>query len=77
MLQRMYTRHLEQQKEFSVKRVDYSDGDVVGYKSMELMVDSVGAYGWLKYEKGAHRLVRLSPFNANNKRQTTFAGVGT
>jgi len=57
------------------KVVDESSGDVVGYKSIELQIDGSNAYGWFKGEKGAHRLVRLSPFNANNKRQTTFAGV--
>lgn len=50
-------------------------GDVVGYKSVELTINGENAYGWLRGEKGAHRLVRMSPFNANNKRQTTFAGV--
>jgi peptide chain release factor 2 len=52
---------------------------VVGYKSVELSIEcgegGMNPYGWFKGEKGAHRLVRLSPFNANNKRQTTFAGV--
>jgi peptide chain release factor 2 len=50
-------------------------GDVVGYKSVEILIEGANAYGWFRGEKGAHRLVRLSPFNANNKRQTTFAGV--
>merc|ERR1712238_618530 len=62
---------------------DEQQGDVVGYKSVEMIVSSsMGGsrmaqhpYGWFKGEKGTHRLVRLSPFNANNKRQTTFAGV--
>ena len=61
--------------DYTVKVVDESAGDVVGYKSVELLIDGPQAYGWFKGEKGAHRLVRLSPFNANNKRQTTFAGV--
>jgi peptide chain release factor 2 len=54
---------------------DKTPGDVVGYKSVEILIEGSNAYGWFRGEKGAHRLVRLSPFNANNKRQTTFAGV--
>jgi peptide chain release factor 2 len=80
-LKRMYQRHAEKMG-YSVKVEDEQSGDVVGYKSVELIVagrDGGGGgghpYGWFKGEKGAHRLVRLSPFNANNKRQTTFAGV--
>jgi peptide chain release factor 2 len=74
MLYRMYSRHASYM-DYTVRVVDESDGDVVGYKSIELFIDGPLAYGWFKGEKGAHRLVRLSPFNANNKRQTTFAGV--
>jgi len=74
MLYRMYSRHASYM-DYTVKVVDESAGDVVGYKSVELLIDGPQAYGWFKGEKGAHRLVRLSPFNANNKRQTTFAGV--
>jgi peptide chain release factor 2 len=73
-LKRMYERHAEQMG-FRVKEEDSQAGDVVGYKSVELLIEGSNAYGWLRGEKGAHRLVRLSPFNANNKRQTTFAGV--
>jgi peptide chain release factor 2 len=73
-LKRMYERHLQKMK-FTVKEEDSQPGDSVGYKSVELLVEGPNAYGWLRGEKGAHRLVRLSPFNANNKRQTTFAGV--
>ena len=73
-LKRMYERHAERMN-YKVTVEDTQAGDVVGYKSVELLVDGVNAYGWLRGEKGAHRLVRLSPFNANNKRQTTFAGV--
>jgi peptide chain release factor 2 len=73
-LKRMYQRHAEKMG-YSVKVEDEQAGDV-GYKSVELIVAGDGhPYGWFKGEKGAHRLVRLSPFNANNKRQTTFAGV--
>ncbi|KAL7432726.1 hypothetical protein ACHAXM_003237 [Skeletonema potamos] len=74
MLYRMYVRHASYM-DYTVRVVDESVGEVVGYKSIELVIDGPLAYGWFKGEKGAHRLVRLSPFNANNKRQTTFAGV--
>lgn len=74
MLYRMYTRHAAYM-DMQVTTIDESQGDVVGYKSVELLVEGTNAYGWFKGEKGAHRMVRLSPFNANNKRQTTFAGV--
>ena len=80
-LKRMYERHA-QKMGYILKIEDEQKGDVVGYKSVEMIVSSStsgdGAahpYGWFKGEKGTHRLVRLSPFNANNKRQTTFAGV--
>jgi peptide chain release factor 2 len=73
-LYRMYTRHCDKMG-FRVGVEDVQAGDVTGYKSVELIVEGDNAYGWLQGEKGAHRLVRLSPFNANNKRQTTFAGV--
>ena len=82
MLRRMYERHAEQMG-YTVQIEEEQPGDVVGYKSVELVITGGGGcgdaphhpYGWFKGEKGAHRLVRLSPFNANNKRQTTFAGV--
>jgi peptide chain release factor 2 len=73
-LYRMYVRHCDKMG-FRVLVEDVQAGDVTGYKSVELIVEGDNAYGWLQGEKGAHRLVRLSPFNANNKRQTTFAGV--
>jgi len=74
-LKRMYERHAEQMG-YTVTIEDYQEGDVVGYKSVEMLISGgENAYGWFQGEKGAHRLVRLSPFNANNKRQTTFAGV--
>jgi peptide chain release factor 2 len=75
MLTRMYTRHASLHMEMKVTILDESPGELVGYKSVELLIEGTNAYGWFKGEKGAHRLVRLSPFNANNKRQTTFAGV--
>ena len=75
MLTRMYTRHASLHMDMKVTTLEESPGEVVGYKSVELLIEGTNAYGWFKGEKGAHRLVRLSPFNANNKRQTTFAGV--
>lgn len=75
MLLRMYMRHSEKMG-YSAKIESKTPGDVVGYKAAEIMIEGGShPYGWFKNEKGAHRLVRLSPFNANNKRQTTFAGV--
>lgn len=73
-LKRMYERHAERMG-YSCHVEDMSAGDTVGLKSVELVVQGTNAYGWFKGEKGAHRLVRLSPFNAKDKRQTTFAGV--
>lgn len=74
MLLRMYTRWCEK-KGFSVETLDILDGDEAGIKSATLRVKGENAYGYLKAEKGVHRLVRISPFNANGKRQTSFAAV--
>ena len=74
MLYRMYERHARHLG-MSVRTLEESAGDVTGYKSVEMEISGPNAYGWFRAERGAHRLVRLSPFNANNKRQTTFAGV--
>lgn len=74
MLLRMYTRWGEANG-YQVKVADIQDGDEVGVKSATLEFVGEFAYGYLKSENGVHRLVRLSPFNANNKRQTTFASV--
>ncbi|MBQ5879979.1 MAG: peptide chain release factor 2, partial [Alistipes sp.] len=74
MLLRMYTRWAEAHG-YKVKTLDYQAGDEVGVKSCTLEIEGEYAYGYLKSENGVHRLVRLSPFNANNKRQTTFASV--
>lgn len=74
MLLRMYTRWCER-KGFKLKVLDYQAGDEVGVKSVTLEIDGDLAYGLLKGETGVHRLVRPSPFNAGNKRQTTFASV--
>ena len=73
-LKRMYERHC-QNMGFTCVTEDFQPGDTVGFKSVDMLITGPNAYGWLQGEKGAHRLVRLSPFNANNKRQTTFAGV--
>ncbi|MEO0536630.1 MAG: peptide chain release factor 2 [Cyanobacteria bacterium P01_A01_bin.123] len=74
MLLRMYKRWGEQNG-FKVNLVEISEGDEAGLKSATLEVDGRYAYGYLRSEKGTHRLVRISPFNANGKRQTSFAGI--
>ena len=74
MLLRMYTRWGEA-RGYKVKVLDYQAGDEVGVKSCTIEFEGDFAYGYLKSENGVHRMVRLSPFNANNKRQTTFASV--
>lgn len=73
-LKRMYERHAERMG-YRVTVEDTQAGESVGFKSVDMLIEGPNAYGWFRGEKGAHRLVRLSPFNANNKRQTTFAGV--
>ena len=74
MLYRMYTRWCER-KGYSVEVLDLLDGDEAGIKRVSFLVKGVNAYGYLKCEKGIHRLVRLSPFDANNKRHTSFASL--
>ncbi len=74
MLMRMYTRWGEAHG-YTVKVAAYQAGDEVGVKSCTLEFEGEYAYGYLRAESGVHRMVRLSPFNANNKRQTTFASV--
>lgn len=72
MLYRMYSRWAEK-KGFSVEVLDYLEGDVAGIKGVTFEVKGENAYGYLRSEKGVHRLVRISPFNAAGKRQTSFA----
>jgi len=74
MLMRMYLRWAERNN-YKVKELDFQAGDEVGVKSVTLEIDGERAYGYLKSENGVHRLVRISPFNAQGKRQTTFASV--
>lgn len=74
MLLRMYTRWGERQG-YQVSLVEISEGEEAGVKSATLELAGRYAFGYLKAEKGTHRLVRISPFNANGKRQTSFAGV--
>jgi peptide chain release factor 2 len=74
ILLRMYTRWSEKHG-YKVHLAEKSEGDEAGIKSVTLEIDGRHAYGYLKAEKGTHRLVRISPFNANGKRQTSFAGV--
>ena len=74
MLMRMYIRYAERNN-FKIKEVDYQEGDVAGIKSVTLEFDGDYAYGYLKGENGVHRLVRLSPFDSNHKRHTSFASV--
>lgn len=72
MLYRMYSRWAEK-KGFGMQVLDYLDGDITGIKTVTFEVSGENAYGYLKSEKGVHRLVRISPFNSAGKRQTSFA----
>lgn len=74
MLFRMYSRWCEKHS-YTVSVLDYLEGEEAGIKKVALLVKGFNAYGYLKCEKGVHRLVRLSPFDANNKRHTSFASV--
>jgi peptide chain release factor 2 len=74
MLMRMYMMWAEKQK-FKVKELNYQEGDVAGIKTVTLEIEGDFAFGWLKSENGVHRLVRISPFDSNAKRHTSFASV--
>ena len=74
MLVRMYTRWGERHG-FSVKMLDFLDGEEAGLKSAVLLVEGLNAYGYLRYETGVHRLVRVSPFDSSGRRHTSFASL--
>lgn len=74
MLCRMYIRYAERHG-FSVSMIDFTEGDGAGYRSVTLQIDGTYAYGYLKAENGVHRLVRISPFDANSRRHTSFCSV--
>ena len=74
MLYRMYLRWCEK-KGYKIELLDYQDGEEAGIKSASIRVKGTNAYGYLKNEKGVHRLVRLSPFDSNNRRHTSFASI--
>ena len=74
MLFRMYTRWISK-KGYKCQVIDYQDGDEAGIKGATLHVSGTNCYGFMKVESGVHRLVRISPFNAGGKRQTSFAAV--
>ena len=74
MLFRMYARWVER-KGYGFELIDFQPGDEAGIKSATFTASGTNAYGYLKTEKGVHRLVRISPFNANGKRHTSFASV--
>lgn len=74
MLYRMYTRYCEKHN-LKTELIDFQEGEEVGIKSATLLIKGKYAYGYLKGEKGVHRLVRLSPFDSNNKRHTSFASI--
>ena len=74
MLYRMYTRFCEK-KGYKIEVVDYQDGEEAGLKSVSMIIRGINAYGYLKNEKGVHRLIRISPFDSNKRRHTSFASV--
>ena len=74
MLMRMYLMWAEKHK-LKVKELNFQSGDVAGIKTVTLEIDGDYAFGWLKGENGVHRLVRISPFDSNAKRHTSFASV--
>lgn len=74
MLLRMYTRWAESH-DYKVKTLDLQPGDVAGVKSATLLIEGINAYGYLKTERGVHRLVRISPFDSSGRRHTSFASL--
>ncbi len=74
MLYRMYSRYAEKNK-FELEILDFQDGEEAGIKSVSFLVKGKNAYGYLKSENGVHRLVRISPFDSNSRRHTSFAAV--
>ena len=74
MLYRMYQKYCEN-KNYKVEIIDKLDGEEAGIKSIYLLIKGINAYGYLKCEKGVHRLVRISPFDSNSRRHTSFASV--
>lgn len=75
MLLRMYTRWADDHK-YKVEYIEETEGDVAGLKSATIKISGHNAYGWLKSETGVHRLVRISPFDSNARRHTSFASIG-
>ena len=74
MLYRMYTRWCEKNGK-KIELLDYQDGDTAGIKSVSFIVHGLNSYGYLKNEKGVHRLIRISPFDSNKRRHTSFASI--
>lgn len=74
MLYRMYTRWCDKKK-YKIDIIDYQDGEEAGIKSVAMMIHGTSSYGYLKNEKGVHRLIRISPFDSNKRRHTSFASV--
>ena len=74
MLYRMYTRWCEKNNK-KIEMLDYQDGEEAGIKSVSFIVHGINSYGYLKNEKGVHRLIRISPFDSNSRRHTSFASI--
>ena len=74
MLYRMYIRWCDKHN-FKYEIIDKLDGEEAGYKKIVLLIKGLNAYGYLKTERGVHRLVRISPFDSNKRRHTSFASV--
>ena len=74
MLYRMYTRYCEKHN-YKIEVIDYQDGEEDGLKSVSVIIHGLNSYGYLKNEKGVHRLIRISPFDSNSRRHTSFASV--